>query len=244
MPTRKLTEKSWQNNPGPGSAIAKSADKRDTHRGEKDQATFAAENHPKNARGVNICGAKKSNGKPCQSVAGKGTDHIGYGICGLHGGNTSTLRANAAKWMGGGITHEMTVAYGYGAPIDLDPHEALLQEVRRTGGHVAFLAERISLWELDDKKNLTPAQVEWREIYKEERAILVKVAKAAIDAGIAERRVRIAEDQGRDLIHALNLIFDALGLTMDQRRLIPSVVPPILRQLTEGAPRVINQPLT
>ena len=36
-----------------------------------------------------LCGARsKGTGKPCQNIAGKGTDHVGNGTCRLHGGGT------------------------------------------------------------------------------------------------------------------------------------------------------------
>jgi hypothetical protein len=39
----------------------------------------------------------------------------------------------------------------------------------------------------------------WVKLYQEERDRLVRVAKAAIDAGVEERQVRLAEGQARQL---------------------------------------------
>jgi len=235
----RTTNKSWQNNPEkPSEVNRQSARKTDPARAEKDSATFRE--HPKNEQGQNICYAEKSNGLHCQLPAGQRTDHEGWGRCSFHGGNTPTLRTNAARYMGGEIIDRMTNSYGYGGPIDLDPHEALLQEVRRAGGHVAWIADRINFWQLvegqgkDQKlRALTAVEQEWLELYHKERILLTKVAKTALDAGVAEERVRLAREQGMNLVGALNQIFDALGLTVEQRRLIPQVVPRVLRELTQ-----------
>lgn len=77
---------------------------------------------------------------------------------------------------------------------------------------------------------------EWLMLYREERAHAARVSKMAIDAGLAERMVRIAENQGKMLALAIKAVLAALGLTPDQERLIPQIVPPILRQITQGQP--------
>jgi len=41
------------------------------------------------------CGSKKNNG--CRNVAGKGTDHLGYGRCKYHGGNNTGPKTKKGK---------------------------------------------------------------------------------------------------------------------------------------------------
>lgn len=192
----------------------------------------AYSNHPKGANGQLICGARIPTGRRCQRGAGAGTEHKGYGICSLHGGNTPQLTTVAARYMGADVIEKMTTAYGYGAPLELSPQEALLQEVRRTGGHVAWLAEQIGFWDMDTTQFITPIRAQWIELYHKEREMLTKVAKAAVDAGVEERKVRLAEQQGAMMLQAFNAVFDALGLSVAQRRLVPQVVPQILRGIT------------
>jgi hypothetical protein len=48
-------------------------------------------------------------------------------------------------------------------------------------------------------------------LYQEERDRLVRVAKAAIDAGVAERQVRITEEQARQLARVVSAIVIDLG---------------------------------
>lgn len=228
---RRTNPQSWQNDPDKDSEVNRHGRKR---KGEK---TYL--DHPKNEQGVNICYANLDKGGHCQLAAGRFTDHEGYGKCSLHGGNTPTLRASAANYVGGEIIHRMTQAYGYGGPLELTPHDALLQEVRRGGGHVAHLQERLNLLSLQlGTEVMTPAQVELLELYQKERLMLVKNAKTAVDAGVAEARVQLERDKGVLLVQALREVFDGLGLSVEQQRLLPTLVPAALRKLTEPVARM------
>jgi hypothetical protein len=51
----------------------------------------------------------------------------------------------------------------------------------------------------------------WVWLYQEERDRLVRVSKAAIDAGVAERQVRITEEQARQLARVVSAIVTDLG---------------------------------
>lgn len=77
---------------------------------------------------------------------------------------------------------------------------------------------------------------EWLDLYRREREHAMRVAKLAIDAGIAQRMVSIAEDQGRMLALAIRHVLDALSLSSSQLALVPQVVPRILREVTAGSP--------
>jgi hypothetical protein len=148
------------------------------------------------------CGAKTDHG-PCGLPAGWGTNHVGSGACKLHGGNmrNHVIAANRRK-----ATNAVAT---FGLPREIDPQTALLEEVHRTAGHVAYLQSKIAGFETDDElKQLDMSErfekpAVWVEMYEGERRHLVRVAKACIDAGIAERAVRLAEDQGRQLANVL-----------------------------------------
>lgn len=155
------------------------------------------------------CGARRKNGDRCKQAAGWGTDHPGTGRCKLHGGSTPA-HTTAARY-----EQALAAVATYGLPRDIDPAAALLEEVHRTAGHVAWLASKIR--ELDDddltwgitqeteknaamfvgtdRKSQAKPSV-WLELYHRERRHLVRVTKAALDAGISERLVRLAERQG------------------------------------------------
>src|SRR3954466_6759952 len=81
-----------------------------------------------------ICGATKKDGSgPCTRPAGWGTNHVGAGNCRKHGGSTPT-----------GIKYGQRVAAeeavkSYGLPREIDPDQALMEELWRCAGHVAWL---------------------------------------------------------------------------------------------------------
>jgi hypothetical protein len=84
-----------------------------------------------------ICGARaRSTGKPCGRPAGWGTSHQGYGSCKLHGGCTATGIKAAEHAM----AEQAIITYGL--PREVDPHEALLEELHRTAGAVAYAGGR------------------------------------------------------------------------------------------------------
>lgn len=231
MPPRKRKHRrtgpeSWQNDE------VKPADVNRHGRKPKGQPEYL--DHPRNAKGENICGAKKSTGKICELTAGMYTDHLGWGKCSFHGGNTPTLRTSAARYMGGEVIERMSNAYGLGGPVEISPQEALLQEVRRSAGHVGFLQDRINMFELNLGTEVLPeAKRELIELYQKERLMLAKIAKAAVDAGIAQERVQLEREKGVKLVEVLREVFDGLGLSLEQQRLLPILVPAALRKLTE-----------
>jgi hypothetical protein len=51
----------------------------------------------------------------------------------------------------------------------------------------------------------------WVKLYQEERDRLVRVAKAAIDAVVEERQVRLAEGQAQQLARVIRTILTDLG---------------------------------
>lgn len=187
----------------------------------------------------NTCGAKTKKGKgpPCTRPAGWGTAHVGYGTCKLHGGSTPNANKHAAKLM---ATEELMT---YGEPRDIEPHDALLEELHRTAGHVAWLQMIVGALEQDDLHG--PVGTEgfghddegnalmhhprhephvWIKLYQEERQHFVRIAKACVDVGIDERRVALAEKQGQLMAQAIEGILGGLKLTAVQKKRAPAIV--------------------
>jgi hypothetical protein len=71
----------------------------------------------------------------------------------------------------------------------------------------------------------------WLKLYQQERAHLVKVCSEAIRAGIEERRIRLAEQQGALVAQAIRAILADLNLTTEQEARVPDIVPRHLRAL-------------
>lgn len=74
----------------------------------------------------------------------------------------------------------------------------------------------------------------WYQLYLKEREHLAKVCALALRAGIEERKVKLAESQGLLVADVIRRILGALGLTPEQQRLVPEIVPRELRALAAG----------
>lgn len=204
--------------------------------------------------GRGYCGGRKrdGSGETCRRPAGWGTPSK-TGKCRLHGGNTPSHRRHAER-----AEAERAVAT-YGLPVDVDPREALLQEVHRTAGHVAWLAEVVAALS-DDALGWSVAEQTTRRVvigqdrdgdggqegevvdtkrraaphvlvtmYQAERKHLREVSRDAVNAGVAERAVQLAEQQGTALAGAVRAILADLNLSADQLALVPTIVPRHLR---------------
>lgn len=133
----------------------------------------------------------------------------------------------------------------YGLPREVAPDVALLEEVHRTAGHVAWLHDRVR--EFEDQNDLVWGKTKrktggedwgeteeaapniWLKLYQQERTHLVRVCSEAIRAGIEERRVKLAESQGALLVQVIRAILGDLDLTAEQQAKVSDVVPRHLR---------------
>jgi hypothetical protein len=187
-----------------------------------------------------VCGGEKRGGGTCTQAAGWGTPHPGVGRCKLHGGSTPSHVAAAQK-----VEAERAVAT-FGLPRDIDPHEALLEELHRTAGAVAWLGAVVAELETgdvvwgkvrekvggDDRGTTHEAGVNtWVRLWQAERAHLVAVSAQCIKAGIDERRMQLAEGAGEQLAGVLRAVFGRLDLSEGQWALVAVVVPEELRKL-------------
>jgi hypothetical protein len=160
-----------------------------------------------------LCGAKTRSGGLCAKQAGWGTRHQGVGRCRLHGGNSPTHNRAAERAM---ATRAVVT---YGLPREVDPHTALLEELHRTAGAVAWLTGMVADLEESDAHGPVgdgehprhEAHV-WIRLYQEERGHLARVAKTCVDVGIEERRVRLAESQGELLAQVIRGVLSDLGV--------------------------------
>jgi hypothetical protein len=189
---------------------------------------------------VDRCGAKTRAGSPCQLPAGHGTTHVGTGRCRRHGGASPQAELSGAVQL---ARRESTVM---GAPLDVEPHVAILECIHITAGEVRYASEQIAQLEPDDAAGsvITTVQREgasadtpaassetrhgppalhiWIIARHDAMDRLVHYSKVAIAAGIAERQVRIAEQQGQLFADAIRGILADLGVA--DRPEAPAVV--------------------
>lgn len=183
--------------------------------------------HPK--KGHDICGARSSSfvidgvGSPlCMNSAGARTDHLGAGKCKFHGGTTVFGNEKGKALLSDIRARKSLKALGH--PLEVDPVDALLHLVHESAGNVAFLGGRVSdlgfavvgdVMALSREGDPVAVSEEARAIvrlYNEERDRLAKTAKMAIDAGIAEREVRLLEDQAAMIVVVLKAVVARLAL--------------------------------
>lgn len=133
----------------------------------------------------------------------------------------------------------MLAVESFGLPREVDPHSALLEELHRTAGAVTWLGAVVADLDRENGGIVWGAGTEsarpstWVSLWQGERKHLVEVSRACISAGIEERRVRLAEESGRQLAGVVRAVLDRLGLSDSQQRLAVTVVPEEFRRLTE-----------
>lgn len=180
------------------------------------------------------CAGKCKDGRPCKGAVVTGADK-----CRMHLGKKSAPVIAEAK--------AREAMETYGRKIEITAVEALLDEVKWTAGHVAYLRAKVReleehelTWgtvrvkEGGDDRGVTEEAGPnvWLKLYQAERTHLVKVCSDAIRAGIEERRVKLAEQQGELVADVIRAILADLGLTVEQQARVPEIVPRHLRALS------------
>jgi hypothetical protein len=198
-------------------------------------------------REIRLYGIQDTYLSICTRYAGANTDHEGTGYCSWCESKTKKRMARNKDTKSG---KAMTAAqlrrfHGevmrnrdvLGSKVDIGPHEALLDEVQRTAGSVAWCesliqnlgnareaGEEYQVLLQMSKMGMEPSAI--YQIYQWERDHLITASKAAIACGVAERRVRMAEDQGRLLVMVIQaFVHDPqLGLSPGQLQAAPEII--------------------
>lgn len=188
------------------------------------------------------------NPNVCLRPAGYNTEHSGSGYCWKceialkkkPEGTPAALRR----------LHEEVVQKRQfmGQHIDINPHDAIMTELRRSAGTVAWFEERIKEIGNDEENGGEQAALQqftkmgvmpsnWMVLYQWERKHMVDVASLAIKAGVAERQVRLAEQHGQLLALAISNFLRApeLALTPQQQGMAPQIMSKILLSLPMGS---------
>lgn len=187
------------------------------------------------------CSGKRSNGERCTKWPMKGQR-----VCNTHGGSSPQAKAAAGRRIQTAMAQAAVTTFGL--PREIDPRDALLEEVYRSAGAVDWLQQQVRALEAEQVVWGKAEQVEkqagefpgvdttyraaanvWVELLSRERKHLVDVCKAAIAAGLEERRVRLAEQQGAMLAGVIKAILGDLDLTAEQQARVGEVVPRHLR---------------
>lgn len=193
------------------------------------------------------CTGRRTNGERCTKWPMKGQK-----VCRNHGG--ASPQAKAAAEVRIQVAEAARAVATFGLPREVDPRDALLEEVYRTAGAVDWLHQQVQalqaeqvVWgkteEVDkqagefpgtDTKRAAEVNV-WVQLWMAQRAHLVKVCEKAIGAGLEERKVRLAEQQGAMLAGVIKAILGDLDLSPDQQAKVATVVPMRLRAVAPAA---------
>lgn len=179
------------------------------------------------------------DGRPCRLRPMRG-----QAVCGKHGGRAPAAKAKAAKRLAQQAAEKELARFGVYKPVD--PGQALLEEVWRSAALVALYESKVAVMDEDDlvwgktrekfggddggttyeaKPNV------WLALLNDERDRLTARCVAALKAGIEERRVQLAEQQGQLLVQVIHGILGDLRLTSAQQKLVATVVPRHLRAI-------------
>ncbi len=114
------------------------------------------------------CAARARSGDRCHRLAARGAT-----VCEMHGARARQVAAAAQRRLESAAAAEAVVTFGL--PAEVDPQQALLDEVHRTAGHVERLSTKIaSLPEDEFKQGDVTGRFErpsvWVEMYQADRS--------------------------------------------------------------------------
>lgn len=185
------------------------------------------------------CTAKRTNGEPCNAYAVKGLR-----VCRVHGAGSPQARAAAKRRLA--EEKAARAVKELNARLDTSPTAALLdmvkvaaaeerywgarvEELRETAPHkLTAVQTRISVGK--DRGGTTELRhvdatvaVEYR-LWTDAQERVAKFAAAALRAGVEERRVKLAEDQGALVAQVIRGVLNDLKLNKEQAAVAPEVV--------------------
>lgn len=114
------------------------------------------------------------------------------------------------------------MALAFGDELNCSPWEAMQQQIRLLAGQVAWLQKRVNAAEAEGQDAaIRPggAGWDWVVLLEARGDRLAKVAKMAIDAGLATRLVQQLELEAEGMYEAATALLDSLGIEGDQREM-------------------------
>lgn len=110
----------------------------------------------------------------------------------------------------------------YGTERDINPYIALLEEVRRSAGHVTWLGWKVESAPSDEA--LLGDYSQWLKLYIREREHLTKVCETAVRLGLEERVVRMEERKAELMARAFIGALEELGLPPEYLERAPAAL--------------------
>jgi uncharacterized protein YgfB (UPF0149 family) len=154
----------------------------------------------------------KQTGEQCGNSPARG-----QAVCRFHGGGSPQAKKAAARRLAAAAGE--AAVRKFGLDVSVHPGDALLSEVSRSAALVVWLGDQLAGMG-DEDVTVSP---EW-QAWMQERQHLARVSKAALDAGVDERRVQLAESQAETLADVIRAVLDGLGLSAEQRAMAINIV--------------------
>lgn len=179
------------------------------------------------------CGVITRTGSPhpCGMPAGWGTPSK-TGPCKKHGGLLPGPRKAAIK------AEALAYAQEHYKTQNLGPADAMLACLRDAAGMVEFYKEATATLDFDELVDEKGRPHPFPMLQMEATDRKARYAKMALDANIAERLVRLAEQSAEVLVPALEAVFAELELSHRQRAIAVKAFTSKLAQLEAGHPDV------
>ena len=185
----------------------------------------------------------RSNGQPCMRYPTKGMK-----VCCMHGARGAKARRAAAERIA--QDKAAAIVARLVNPREVDPGQALLELIYWTAGEIDLFQSMVQqldpgdlIWGTTEVRDKTGgedwgttttkrAQAHaWHARLVEAMTRQKTYVVAALNAGIEERRTRLAERQGQQMAQVFRLVFEDLRLSPEQQALVPTVLPRRLREL-------------
>jgi hypothetical protein len=187
---------------------------------------------PRSAHGTpgahGTCGAKTKHGGKCGRPAGWGTGHGGVGRCKFHLGTSPSHELSGVVEL---ARREMAVM---GQPLNIEPHEAILQCIRIAAGEVRYCSDQIAELTVEQAAGPVETSVEksgdsysseerkgppalniWILARRDAMDRLVTYAATALKAGVEERKVKVAERAGEMMADLIRGVLTDLGIPLE-----------------------------
>lgn len=160
-----------------------------------------------------LCGAKKHQGDgTCRRSAGAGTDHLGFGRCSKHGGNTATQAVSASRELALREARVTVMKLGYEAV------ENPYRQLQLVAGELVAVKDmlRAEVERLEDVRyegrsgeQIRGELLAYQAALRDTAGVLTSMTRLKID----EKLVQISEAQARIVVTALNAALDHAGIT-------------------------------
>lgn len=164
--------------------------------------------------------------RKCEALSGRSGQRcrrdavVGAAVCPTHGGMAPQVQAAAEK--------RVTLAEAIATAPRRQPWEIMDDTV-----HLSDVLLGQVVLEVKEQGSVSPALLD-KLVSALERAN--RLSKTSLDAGVAERRTRLAEAQATQMFAVFTRVLSALGLTPEQRARVPE----LLKREIEGELVPIN----